>query len=429
MANPISVFWFRRDLRLDDNAALSLALSSGRPVLPIFIFDPHILNSLARDDARVTFIHDSLAAIRTQLETQYGSALACYHGKPLDVFQRIFHAYQVAAIYANHDYEPYARARDEALRKWLQSQSVDFHTCKDQVIFEKNEISKTDGRPYTLYTPYQHKWRSVHDHTKLVNYSVEITGMIQQTTLPYLSLADIGFRRSSLAVPPYRLDPTLLRHYERDRNFPAMAGTSRLGPHLRFGTVSIRKIFQQAQAYSDTFCNELIWREFFSQILWHFPHTEHNSFKSKFDLIQWRNNETEFRRWCEGTTGYPLVDAGMRELNATGYMHNRVRMITASFLCKHLLIDWRWGEAYFASKLLDYDMASNVGNWQWVAGCGTDAAPYFRIFNPIAQAQKFDKNFDYIRTWVSEWNTGTYPAPMVDHKLARERCLKTFLPV
>lgn len=428
MTTALSVFWFRRDLRLEDNAGLSQALTSGRPVLPIFIFDPFILDDLPRDDARVTFIYDTLQAIRTQLHEKYHSSLALYYGKPLDVFNLIIQSYPIAAVYTNHDYEPYARERDDAVRKALQSKSILFFTCKDQVLFEKNEVTKDDGSPYVIYTPYMRKWKDIQNHTKLLSYPTEtkLTGVIKQTALPDLSLGDIGFSRSDIAVSPYQIDPEFLQRYEHERDFPALAGTSHLGPHLRFGTVSIRKIYQAAQPLSEVFCNELIWREFFSQILWHFPHTQNQSFKSRFDHIQWRNDEAEFKRWCEGTTGYPLVDAGMRQLNKTGYMHNRVRMITASFLCKHLLIDWRWGEAYFADKLLDYEMASNVGNWQWTAGCGVDAAPYFRIFNPTTQIKKFDKNFKYIEKWVSDYRTPSYPKPIVDHALARERCLRTY---
>lgn len=428
MTTPLAVFWFRRDLRLNDNAGLSHALASGHPVLPIFIFDPAILAGLPQNDARVTFIYDTLQALRAELEAKYASSLALYHGKPLEVFAHILRSHPVAAVYTNHDYEPYAQERDEAVRQWLEAQRVAFHTYKDHVLFEKDEISKDGGGAYTVYTPYMRKWRKVHSQTTLTLYATtaKLTNLVKQAAPPDVSLADIGFTRSAMTIPAYRLEDDMLQHYARDRDFPSLAATSLLGPHLRFGTVSIRQIFQHALTRSDIFCNELIWREFFSQILWHFPHTPQQSFKPQYDRIQWRNNEAEFKRWCEGTTGYPLVDAGMRQLNTTGTMHNRVRMITASFLCKHLLIDWRWGEAYFAQKLLDYEMASNVGNWQWVAGCGVDAAPYFRIFNPSAQTEKFDKQFAYIQTWVSDWHTLTYPAPVVDHTFARERCLKAY---
>lgn len=428
MTTPLAVFWFRRDLRLDDNAGLSHALASGRPVLPIFIFDPAILAGLPRDDARVTFIFDTLQALRAEIEQKHGSSLALYHGKPLEIFERILRAYPVAAVYTNHDYEPYARERDETIRQWLQARSVAFNTYKDHVLFEKDEVVKENGSPYGVYTPYMRKWKQVYSQTTLTTYATatKLASLIKPAKLPDVTLEDIGFTRSAITVPAYRLGGEMLQHYARDRDFPAIPGTSLLAPHLRFGTVSIRQIFQQALEHSDIFCNELIWREFFSQILWHFPHTQQRSFKPQYDRIVWRNDEAEFKHWCEGTTGYPIVDAGMRQLNATGMMHNRVRMITASFLCKHLLIDWRWGEAYFAQKLLDYDMASNVGNWQWVAGCGVDAAPYFRIFNPTAQTEKFDKQLIYIQTWVSDCHTLAYPAPIVDHTSARERCLQAY---
>lgn len=428
MTTPLAVFWFRRDLRLHDNAGLAQALASGHAVLPVFIFDSNILSGLPQDDARVTFIFDTLQALRTQLERDHGSSLALYHGKPLEVFERILHSYPVAAVYTNHDYEPYARERDDALRQWLKTQSVTFHSFKDQVVFEKREVVKESGDPYVVYTPYMRKWRSMLNQTALTVYpsAERLSGLVKQPSCSNLTLADIGFVRAAITVPPYQLDIGVLECYAADRDFPARQGTSQLSPHLRFGTVSIRRIVQQTLEISDSFCNELIWREFFSQILWHFPQTVHKSFKPQYDRIQWRNDATEFQRWCEGTTGYPLVDAGMRQLNATGLMHNRIRMVTASFLCKHLLIDWRWGEAYFARKLLDYDLASNVGNWQWVAGCGVDAAPYFRIFNPTTQIEKFDQQFDYIQTWVHDWHTLSYPAPMVDHAAARTRCLHAY---
>ncbi|WMJ08161.1 deoxyribodipyrimidine photo-lyase [Nitrosomonas sp. sh817] len=428
MTTPLAVFWFRRDLRLHDNAGLAQALASGHAVLPVFIFDSNILSGLPQDDARVTFIFDTLQALRTQLERDHGSSLALYHGKPLEVFERILHSYPVAAVYTNHDYEPYARERDDALRQWLKTQSVTFHSFKDQVVFEKREVVKEDGDPYVVYTPYMRKWRSMLSQIALTVYpsAERLSGLVKQLSCSNLTLADIGFVRAAITVPPYQLGIGILEYYAADRDFPARQGTSQLSPHLRFGTVSIRQIVQQTLEISDSFCNELIWREFFSQILWHFPQTVHKSFKPQYDRIQWRNDATEFQRWCEGTTGYPLVDAGMRQLNATGLMHNRIRMVTASFLCKHLLIDWRWGEAYFARKLLDYDLASNVGNWQWVGGCGVDAAPYFRIFNPTTQIEKFDQQFDYIQTWVHDWHTLSYPAPMVDHAAARTRCLHAY---
>lgn len=428
MTAPLSIFWFRRDLRLDDNAGLSHALACGQPVLPLFIFDRTILAGLPPDDARVTFIYDRLQLLRAQLVEKHASSLALYHGEPLEVFERILRRYPVTAVYTNHDYEPAARARDDTVQKWLLGRSVAFHTYKDHLISEKDDIVKNDGSPYVVFTPYMRKWKAIQSPATCMPYqtSTKLENMIKAIDLPNLTLSDIGFVRSPISTPAFQLNTQLLQDYAKKKDFPALSGTSLLGPHLRFGTVSIRHVARLAFEHSDIFCNELIWREFFSQILWHFPHTQHSSFKPRYDHIQWRNDEAEFQRWCNGTTGYPLVDAGMRQLNATGWMHNRVRMVTASFLCKHLLIDWRWGEAYFAKKLLDYDMASNIGNWQWAAGCGVDAAPYFRIFNPAMQTEKFDKNLDYIHAWVSELNTLTYPPPIIDHGYARERCLKVY---
>jgi deoxyribodipyrimidine photo-lyase len=428
MTTPVIIFWFRRDLRLHDNAGLAQALGSGHRVLPVFIFDANILTELPKDDARVTFIFDTLQTLRAELEAKYGSSLALYHGEPLAVFERILHAYPVSAVYTNEDYEPYARQRDDAVSRWLSAKSVAFRCFKDHVVFEKKEIVKDDGNPYAVYTPYMRKWRRLLNQAALTTHpsAERLAGLVTCPPFPNVSLADMGFVRSPITAPMHQLSMDRLQRYATDRDFPARLVASGLSPHLRFGTVSIRQIVQQVLNISDTFCNELIWREFFSQILWHFPHTAHKSFKPRYDHIQWRNDQSEFVRWCEGTTGYPLVDAGMRQLNATGLMHNRVRMITASFLCKHLLIDWRWGEAYFARKLLDYDMASNIGNWQWVAGCGVDAAPYFRMFNPTTQIEKFDKHLDYIQAWVDDWGTFAYPAPIVDHATARERCLRIY---
>ncbi|MBR9915598.1 MAG: deoxyribodipyrimidine photo-lyase [Algicola sp.] len=429
MKQPLNIFWFRRDLRLDDNVGFYEALKSGLPVLPIFIFDSEILEQLPKADARVTFIHDTLQAMRDTLQKEHNSSLAIYHGKPLDIYKALVSDYDIKSVYTNHDYEPYAKERDEAIEIFLSEKDIDFKTFKDQVIFEKDEVVKKDGDPYVVYTPYMKVWKE-----KFKTYDLQIfytnsylENLVAHTRLPNLSLSDIGFERSSQEIANYNVTPTLIQDYEATRNFPAKDATSRLGPHLRFGTVSVRKMIKKAIAEkNEIFWQELIWREFFMQILWHFPHTVNKSFKSKYDRIEWRNNEKEFKLWCEGKTGYPLVDAGMRQLNETGFMHNRVRMLVGSFLCKHLLIDWRWGEAYFAEKLHDYEMASNVGNWQWVAGSGVDAAPYFRIFNPTTQIEKFDKERHYIKTYVPEYNTEDYVDQMVDHKKARERCLKTY---
>ncbi len=428
MKTSCSVFWFRRDLRVEDNVGLFLALSGKHPVLPIFIFDTEILDKLPKNDARVTFIHDNLKAIHAAFQ-QHESGLAVYHGKPVEVFRNLMDRYDIQAVYTNHDYEPYAIKRDHEISVLLKSSNIGFSSFKDQVIFERDEIVKDDGNPYVVYTPYMRKWKAQFKQQELVHYGSEdkLDGLIKLSNLHFPDLDSIGFKRSEQQVPPYRLNPVLIRNYEAKRNFPAIAGTSHVGPHLRFGTISIRKAVRAAIAEAnEIFWQELIWREFFMQILWHFPHTVEKSFKPKYDRIQWRNNEAEFKAWCNGQTGYPLVDAGMRQLNTSGFMHNRVRMLVGSFLCKHLLIDWRWGEAYFALKLHDYEMASNVGNWQWVAGCGVDAAPYFRIFNPTTQIKKFDKDFEYIKKWVPEFQELTYPQPIVDHKFARERCLNVY---
>lgn len=423
----MTIFWFRRDLRLDDNVGLFHALNSGEEVLPIFIFDEAILSQLPKDDARVIFIHERLTIIQDQLK-EIGKSLAVFHGKPLDIFEKLIRDQKINAVYTNHDYEPYARKRDKEVYQLFKEHNIEFKTSKDQVIFEKSEVVKDDGNPYVVYTPYSRKWKEKFKTIPLVHYESEKKlAKITNHSYPFLTLKEIGFEPSPIKVVPFDISEKLISNYEATRNFPAIKGTSMLGIYLRFGAVSIRKMVAKAiENKNETFWNELIWREFFMQILWHFPHTVNKSFKEKYDAIRWNNNETDFKNWCEGKTGYPIVDAGMRELNTTGHMHNRVRMIVASFLCKHLLIDWRWGEAYFALKLLDYEQASNVGNWQWSAGSGVDAAPYFRIFNPTEQIKKFDKDWKYIKKWVPEVETSAYAKPIIDHKEARERCLKVY---
>ncbi|WP_027127162.1 cryptochrome/photolyase family protein [Gelidibacter mesophilus] len=429
MKQPLTIFWFRRDLRLDDNIGFHQALRAEHPVLPLFIFDTEILDHLPEDDARVSFIFETLQNMRQVLQDQHGSSLAIYHGKPLDIYKQLIADYEIAEVYTNHDYEPYARERDCKIKAFLSEKNIPFKTFKDHLIFEKDEVVKKDGDPYLVYTPYMKVWKAKFKTIDLEIFYTNsyLDNLAKNTRLPNLSLSDIGFNKSSQKIANYDVTPTLIQDYEYTRNFPAKDSTSRLGPHLRFGTVSVRKIIKKAVAEkNEVFWQELIWREFFAQILWHFPNTVSESFKPKYDRIEWRNNEAEFKLWCQGQTGYPLVDAGMRQLNETGFMHNRVRMLVGSFLCKHLLIDWRWGEAYFAEKLHDYEMASNVGNWQWVAGTGVDAAPYFRIFNPTTQIEKFDKDLKYIKKWVPEFQELTYAEKMVDHKEARERCLKVY---
>ena len=431
MKRKIRLFWFRRDLRIEDNVGLYHALNDEIPVLPLFIFDPQILAELPEDDARVNFIFETLQSMRLQVQETAGSDIRIYHGNPLDIFKELLQAYQIESLYFNHDYEPYATKRDVEITDYLERLGVICRSFKDQVIFEKDEVVKKDGAPYVVYTPYKNKWLELlNPSVHLLEYRTKplMQNLYEAETTQQVSIEDLGFVKSPIPVPDYRLTRKLIHEYEGTRNFPAQnEGTSQIGPYLRFGLVSIRKIVLKAKAENhQTYLQELIWREFFMQILWHFPHTVTNSFKPAYDQIPWRNNEEEFEQWKNGTTGFPLIDAGMRQLNQTGQMHNRVRMLVASFLCKHLLIDWRWGEAYFAQKLLDYEQSSNVGNWQWSAGSGVDAAPYFRIFNPTTQIQKFDKNMEYIKEWVPDFQELTYPQPIVEHKIARERCLEVY---
>ena len=429
MKQRVSVFWFRRDLRLEDNAGLFHALKSGCPVLPIFVFDRNILDQLdSKTDRRVEFIHTSLIAIQQKL-AQTGASLEVFYGTPAETFRRLLSENDIAAVYTNTDYEPYATQRDEEIKRLLATRNIPFYTYKDQVIFEKNEVLKDDGAPYTIFTPYSRKWRAQLTDFYLSSYPTKkyLRRFLPQSPIPIPSLSSMGFEATGEPVPPATLKTRLLEQYKEQRDYPGIRGTSRLGLHLRFGTISIRTLARYATAHSDTFLRELIWRDFYQMILWHFPGVgQGKAFKPAYDGIRWLNNEQEFEKWCAGNTGYPLVDAGMRELNATGFMHNRIRMVTASFLAKHLLIDWRWGEAYFAAKLLDYDLAANNGGWQWAAGSGCDAAPYFRVFNPTLQAKKFDPDGTYIKQWVPEYQDLTYPPPMVDHDQARKRALEVY---
>ncbi|MGB3343876.1 MAG: deoxyribodipyrimidine photo-lyase [Aequorivita sp.] len=429
MKDKINVFWFRRDLRLDDNIGFYYALRGKLRVLPIFIFDSYILQELPTEDTRVSFIFENLQKMRKQLQ-ENGSGIAFYHGKPLEVFKEITADFDIKNVIANHDYEPYGRERDKNIEEFLSEKQIGFYSYKDQVIFEKDEIVKADGKPYLVYTPYMKVWKEeFKKDLPLKDYDpkAHFKNLFISSKLPNLTLSDLGFQKSTIEIRNFDLSSNLIQDYENKRNIPSLDATSHLGPHLRFGTVSIRRVIKRAiSEKNEIFWQELIWREFFMQILWHFPETVSFAFKKKYDRIEWRNNEEEFLKWREGKTGFPLVDAGMRQLNATGYMHNRVRMVVASFLSKHLLIDWRWGEAYFAEKLLDYELSSNVGNWQWAAGCGVDAAPYFRIFNPSTQLEKFDKEYTYVKQWIPEFETEAYPEKMVDHKEARERCLRIY---
>ena len=418
----IVLFWFRRDLRLNDNHGLHEALKSDFPVLPVFIFDENIIDELNDDDPRLNFIYDSLSLMNHTLVSK-SSGILCLKGDPLEIWNDLLDKYDIQEVYTNEDYEPCAIQRDAQVSELLIESGIAFHSFKDQVIFEKDEVVKQDGFPYTVYTPYKNKWLEKFHDGMLKDFKVDFWEGYFKFNNKFPSLEEIGFKKSSIKVVPFNL--TVVQDYVKTRNIPSIHGTSSLSPHLRFGTVSIREMVSKAKANS-TFLSELIWREFFMQILYNFPHVVNHNFRQKYDGIQWRNNEVEFEKWKKGETGYPIVDAGMRELNATGYMHNRVRMITAGFLCKHLLIDWRWGEAFFAEKLLDYELSANNGNWQWSAGTGCDAAPYFRIFNPTEQVKKFDPELKYIRKWVIDLDDLTYPLPIVEHKSARERALKVY---
>jgi deoxyribodipyrimidine photo-lyase len=425
----VNIFWFRRDLRLTDNAGLYHALKSDNPVLPIFIFDKNILDKLAdKADKRVAFIHAALLEMQTAF-IKIGSSLEVFYSTPFEVFKKLASTYTIEKVFTNHDYEPYAKDRDTAIADFLKKKGVSIHTFKDQVILEKDEVLKDDGKPYTVFTPYSRKWKTVLNEFHLKSYLTEkyFNNFLQQAAKDIPALSAMGFTDTAESFPAKALKKELLVKYQQQRDFPAIAGTSRLGVHLRFGTISIRKLAQHCSGLSETFLNELIWRDFYQMILWHFPHVGHSkAFKPAYDFIEWRNDEEAFNKWCEGQTGYPIVDAGMRELNTTGFMHNRVRMIVASFLTKHLLLDWRLGEAYFAEKLLDFDFAANNGGWQWAAGSGCDAAPYFRIFNPYLQTKKFDPELKYINKWVPELNELHYPKPIVDHEFARKRCLEVY---
>jgi deoxyribodipyrimidine photo-lyase len=424
----INIFWFRRDLSLSDNHGLFKALKSGLSVIPIFIFDTKILEELPENDSRVSFIYDNLRKINDGLK-KYKSSILILHGNIEESFQKLLNDYKVNAVYANEDYEPDAIKRDDWVHKYLQKRGISFNTFKNQVIYSKNEISqggKKEGKPYTIFTPYKNAWLTkFRSEDKIEMYpSEKYLENFYQKEFRFPDLSEIGFTKGQFIVKDYNL--SMIEGYDKNRNYPVIDATTYLGPHLRFGTISIRQLMSEYGFENEIFLNELIWREFFMQIMFHFPKSEQSNFKSKYDNIKWRNNEDEFLLWCEGKTGFPIIDAGMHQLNTTGYMHNRLRMITSSFLVKHLLIDWRWGEAYFAEKLLDYELASNVGNWQWAAGTGCDAAPYFRIFNPVIQQEKFDKNLEYILKFIPKYTSNKNKNPIVDHRFARERALETY---
>jgi deoxyribodipyrimidine photo-lyase len=430
MKKEIAIFWFRRDLRLHDNAGLFHALMNEKEVLPIFIFDKSILSKLEdQDDARVSFIHQAINELKVSLRAM-GTDIYVVHSSPEEAFDSLLDQYKISRVYANHDYEPYAKERDEAIRRRLKAIGAELLTFKDQVIFEKSEVVKDDGKPYTVFTPYSRKWKAALTEESTNSYENEryFSSFIQVSeSLEMPSFKEMGFVKSSIEFPKNEVNEIIISKYKEQRDFPFKQGTTRLSVHLRFGTVSIRSLARKALSLNETWLNELIWREFYQMILWHFPHVVSSAFKPAYNHIPWRNNESDFENWCLGKTGYPIVDAGMRELLATGFMHNRVRMITASFLVKHLLIDWKWGEAWFARNLLDFELASNNGGWQWAASSGCDAAPYFRVFNPTLQTQRFDPRAEYIRKWVPEFNDPfAYPKPIVEHAFARQRVLDTY---
>lgn len=423
----VTIFWFRRDFRLADNRSLYHAHQGGSPVLPLFIFDTNILDDLKdKTDARVNFIHQEVTRLYGEISKQEGS-MDIRIGKPTEIWEQLLDEYDIQAVWANKDYEPYARERDKHIYELLKEKGIEFRAKKDHVIFEKSEITKDNGDPYVVYTPYSKLWKKTLTGGHLQSFdSLNSPNWHSGEKRPIPTLQEVGFEPTEIPFPDRMLNEQIVSHYDETRDIPAIRGTSRMSLHLRFGTISIRELARRANELNEKYLNELIWRDFYQAILWHFPQVVDNNFNSKYDGIEWRNNEEEFEKWKKGKTGYPIVDAGMRELNKTGFMHNRVRMIVASFLTKHLLIDWRWGEAYFAEKLLDYELASNNGGWQWAAGTGVDAQPYFRIFNPYSQTDKFDKDRKYINKWVPEIDTQYYPKPLVEHKAARERCLEVY---
>ena len=430
MKHPeVNIFWFRRDLRLNDNHGLLKALQAGLPVLPIFIFDNNILDKLEKPyQSRVQFIHQSLQSIDATLR-KHGSGLTILHDTPVQAFKQLIGSYHIKNVFTNRDYEKYGQERDQLISDLMNTQGIGFHHFKDQVIFEKLEVSKDDGNPYTVFTPYSRKWKFNLSNQPIQYFLSQklLANFLSYVPKDFPSLSSIGFKEKPFHFPSSIFPKDIIQKYTQQRDYPAINGTSKLGVHLRFGTISIRELAICASSLNETYLNELIWRDFYQSILFNFPHiSEGHSFKKEYDRIRWRNNEAEFEKWCKGQTGYPIVDAGMRELSETGFMHNRVRMIVASFLTKHLLIDWRWGESWFAAKLLDHDFAANNGGWQWAAGSGCDAAPYFRVFNPYLQTEKFDKEGKYIRQWVPEFDSLEYPQPIVQHEFARKRCLETY---
>ncbi len=420
----INIFWFRRDLRLEDNCGLSEALKSGLKVLPVFIYDSGILNKLEnKSDKRVDYFHRALKGMHAELK-KHKSGLTTFQDTPMQVFRKLTKDFEIDTVFCNEDYEPEAIKRDKEVAGFLEKKNIQLKSFKDQVVFHKDDVTKKDGKPYTVYTPYSRKWKEVLKSDKIENYTTDFAQFLSYSPPKFPELKDIGFEKTDIEDEKPALKKSIIEDYDKYRDYPGMDHTTHLGVALRFGTISVRKCVQYALKNNEVWLNELIWREFFMQVLYHFPKVVNRPFKDKYENIQWRNNEKEFKQWCEGKTGYPIVDAGMRQLNEVGFMHNRIRMVVASFLTKHLLIDWKWGEAYFAEKLLDYELSSNNGNWQWAAGCGCDAAPYFRVFNPSEQTKKFDKDQKYIRKWLSEEDMKT--EPVVEHTFARKRALEVY---
>ena len=424
-----SIFWFRRDLRIDDNPGLYEALANSKNVIPIFIFDTNIIDNLPSDDNRIKFIWHSLSLLNERLK-EVGSTLNIFKGNPLEVFKKIILKYRLISVYVNRDYEKYSIKRDKEINTFLNENKIAFNASKDHVFFEPNEILKSDGTPYTVFTPYSKKWFEKFYSEKLPQYQIKnlVDNFFKTNYKPIMSLSEIGFSNDEIEFEKFNLGDELIKNYNSKRDFPYLNSTSKIGPYLRFGLISVREVGKKTieKKFDQSFLRQLIWRDFYIQIFFHFPDSENENFKPAYDKIIWLNEEEKFEKWCAGETGYPIVDAGMKELNATGFMHNRVRMIAASFLCKHLLIHWKKGESYFAKKLLDYEMASNVGNWQWVAGTGVDAAPYFRLFNPEIQMKKFDPQKVYIKKWLPKYDPENYLEPIIDHNYARERCLNAY---
>ena len=464
-ADGSALVWFRRDLRDFDHAALHAALSAHGVVHCAFVFDTEILDALgSKADRRLTFIWESVRELKGALERR-GGGLHVLHGRARDEVPRLARSLGVAAVYANRDYEPQAIARDDEVAERLHTAGIDFRTRKDQVIFESGEVLTRAGGAFSVFTPYKKAWLARLEPRHLAPWE---TGRMASRLAPAASgpmpgLNALGFERGDLPLPPgmsggarlWKAFRRRLAEYAARRDFPALEGTSRLSVHLRFGTVSIREFVRHTRAQqgrgAQTWLSELVWREFFCAILAVRPDVVGRSYRREYDALRWANDEKGFRAWCEGRTGYPLVDAAMRELNARGTLHNRLRMVTASFLVKDLGIDWRLGERYFAEKLLDYDLAANNGGWQWCASTGCDAQPWFRIFNPVTQSRRFDPDGVYIRRWVRElahvpdawvhapWEMVTatqqaarciigkdYPAPVVGHEEARQRTLARY---